>query len=565
MDRFIHDFEEYLDIINKYRSNWNIYNELATVKKNPDEEKLNGKEKNLLHRQVLYIDYDKKDYPHLGDDVHKFTQLIKDKLPDIFIHAIYNSGGGFHFYISIPKTTKNRKVTSINKEIADLVGADTNACKVTQIARIPTTFNFKLQYKMDDGNFPKVLEIDHYQNHPLQVKNFHPLNVDNLIRSVKNTKQQFEFDIEELPLEEWNYDSGGYDVQQYDCLCTEKIFHEGADQGERNTWLGRIIVWLKRQNLPDFKITQRCKEWNTRCRPPKNPLELEKEIDGWYEWLSLHGISKIGGCWWSISDDSRAQEIVRKQCDKFHCKQALNSYTSLSISEDVGVKMNQKVLTDGKLSNKGKNTMSGYEYLILTVLNKYMPKTGRTSFTVRDLKYRMQYKKSGKWGLCMDISTFKKTLEALERHKCITLSDSGRSRSGKVAYDDKIIKLTRTLKDMESKGYIEFFYSVARAFICHQITQREYKVYLCILNNLKNHTSCTLDKMNRTLNIGERNIISAIQSLEKAALLRVEHVYSSDTGNKHNMYYPIDTNLWNDETSIELEKRPSEWRIELIA
>ena len=103
MDRFIHDFEEYLDIINKYRSNWNIYNELATVKKNPDEEKLNGKEKNLLHRQVLYIDYDKKDYPHLGDDVHKFTQLIKDKLPDIFIHAIYNSGGGFHFYISIPK------------------------------------------------------------------------------------------------------------------------------------------------------------------------------------------------------------------------------------------------------------------------------------------------------------------------------------------------------------------------------------------------------------------------------------------------------------------------------
>ena len=30
---------------------------------------------------------------------------IKDKLPDIFIHAIYNSGGGFHFYISIPKTT----------------------------------------------------------------------------------------------------------------------------------------------------------------------------------------------------------------------------------------------------------------------------------------------------------------------------------------------------------------------------------------------------------------------------------------------------------------------------
>ena len=227
--------------------------------------------------------------------------------------------------------------------------------------------------------------------------------------------------------------------------------------------------------------------------------------------------------------------------------------------------MNQKVLTDGKLSNKGKNKMSGYEYLILTVLDKYMPKTGRCCLTIRDLQYRMQYKKSGKWKLCMDISTFKNTLEALEEHKCITLSDPKRRMAGTVSYDDKIIKLTRSLKDMESKGYIEFFYSVARAFICHQITQREYKVYLCILNNLKNHTSCTLDKMNQTLNIGERNIIGAIQNLEKAALLRVEHVYSSETGNKHNMYYPIDTDMWDGETSIELEKRPSEWRIDLIA
>ena len=73
--------------------------------------------------------------------------------------------------------------------------------------------------------------------------------------------------------------------------------------------------------------------------------------------------------------------------------------------------MNQKVLTDGKLSIKGRNSMSGYEYLVLTVLDRYMPKTGRTSFTVKDLKYRMQYKKHGKWQLCMDVSTLKKTLE----------------------------------------------------------------------------------------------------------------------------------------------------------
>ena len=45
-----------------------------------------------------------------------------------------------------------------------------------------------------------------------------------------------------------------------------------------------------------YSIAQKCKEWNTRCRPPKNLHEFEKEIDGWYKWLSIHGISKIGGC-----------------------------------------------------------------------------------------------------------------------------------------------------------------------------------------------------------------------------------------------------------------------------
>ena len=117
-----------------------------------------------------------------------------------------------------------------------------------------------------------------------------------------------------------------------------------------------------------------------------------------------------------------------------------------------------------------------------------MPKTGRTPFTIKDLKYRMQYKKHGKWQLCMDISTLKKTLEDLENHKCIKVSDPTPTQCKKKnpTYDDKVIKLTRGLKDIDMDKYIVFYYSVARAFICHQITQNEYKIYLCILNNYKN-------------------------------------------------------------------------------
>lgn len=561
--KYVKNFEQYQEYVKEYKHNFHIYNALATVRRCKNGE-LHRKESNMRQQRVLFLDFDKKDYPNLKD-VHDFTKIIKEKLPTVFLHAYYDTGHGYHYYIIIPPTCKIRELSEFNKELCSLVGADTNACKVTQVARIPCTYNRK--NPNENGKFPLVKEIDHYKKHPQQIARFHPLNVNNLKRIVNNAKKRFKAeDIPELPFKEWNYANDGFDITQYGCLCTEKVFHEGADEHERNTWLGRIIVWLKRENYQEYKIIQKCQEWNTRCRPPKSVAKTQEEIEGWLKWIEENGMSKIGGCWWNI-EDKRIREIVEKQCDKFYCKQVLNSYTNISISEDIGVRMNQKVLTEGKLSTKGKNTMSGYEYLILTVLDKYMPKTGRTPFTVKNLKYRMQWKKNGKWQLCMDISTLKKTLEELENHKCIKLSDPTNTQSQKkpLTYDDKVIKLTRGLKDMDSKGYIEFYYSVARAFICHQITQTEYKVYLCILNNLKNNRSCTLEQMSITLNMEQRNILRGIQSLEKASLLRVDRMVSMEKGNRFNMYYPMDTDMWNKDTDIDLDKMALEWRLKLIA
>ena len=562
--KYARNFEEYQDYIDKFRYNFHAYNALATVKVGSDGEP-HRREGNMRQQRVLFIDFDKKDYPNLKD-AHDFTKMIKKKLPNVFLHAYYDSGHGYHYYIIIPPTCKIREISEFNKEICALVGADTNACKVTQVARIPCTFNRK--NPDENGKFPMVKEIDHYRKHPQQIARFHPLNIENLKRTVSNAKKLFTTEnIPEIPFTEWKYDTGGFDVKQYSCLCTEKAFHEGADEHERNTWLGRIIVWLTRQKYPDYKIEQMCQEWNTRCRPPKSIAETQDEINGWYKWFEEHGIEKIGGCWWNIEDE-RKREIVHRRCDKYHCKQAMNPYESMSMSIDVGVKMSQKVLADGKLSVKGKYIMSGYEYLILTVLDKYMPKTGRTPFTVKDLKYRMQYKKHGKWQFCMDISTLKKTLEDLENHKCIKVTDPTPTQCKKKnpTFDDKVIKLARSLKDIDMDKYIVFYYSVARAFICHQITQNEYKVYLCILNNYKNGKSCTLEKMNIILNMEERNILRAIQSLELASLLRVDRLPPNDKGKKYNMYYPIDTDRWDKDTDIELDSNTvSGLNITLIA
>lgn len=385
--KYVKNFEEYQECIEKYKHNFHVYNALATVKVGSDGDP-HRRKGNMRQQRVLFIDFDRKDYPDLKD-AHDFTKMIKEKLPDVFLHAYYDSGHGYHYYIIIPPTCKIKEISEFNKEISALVGADTDACKVTQVARIPCTYNRK--NPDENGKFPMVKEIDHYCKHPQQIARFHPLDVENLKRTVNNAKKRFTAeDISELPFTEWKYDTGGFDVKQYSCLCTEKAFHEGAVIHERNKWLGRIIVWLKNKNYLDYQIEQMCQEWNTRCRPPKSIAEIQSEIKGWHKWFEEHGMS-IGGCWWNIKDE-QTREIVRKQCDKYHCKQAMNPYESMSISANVGVKMNQKVLTDGKLSIKGKNSMSGYEYLVLTVLDKYMPKAGRTPFTVKDLKYRMQHK-----------------------------------------------------------------------------------------------------------------------------------------------------------------------------
>lgn len=353
--RYVKNFEEYLEQVSKYKHNYHIYNALATVKKDKKGE-LHRREANMRQQRVLFIDFDKKDYPDYKD-AHDFTKIIKDKLPDLFLHAYYDSGHGYHYYVIIPPTCKIREISELNKEICSLVGADTNACKVTQVARIPCTYNRK--NADEKGKFPLVKEIDHYQKHPYEVKNFHPCNIDYIKRRVANAKKILECELESKPLQKWDYGGDGFDIKYYPCLCTEKILHEGADKGQRNTWLGRIISMLRNQGNTESQVREICLDWNTRCRPPKNPNTVRNEISGY---LDREDIYKLNGCWDKIPDQ-RVSEMVHAQCDKFHCIQAVQK-KNISIEEDIGVKMSQKLLTDGRLRNERETSLSGFEFLV---------------------------------------------------------------------------------------------------------------------------------------------------------------------------------------------------------
>lgn len=537
--RFAKNFEQYEEYVNRYKHNFHVYNALATVKADKNGE-LHRREGNMRQQRVLFIDFDKKDYPNLTD-VHDFTKLIKDKLPDTFLHAYYDSGHGYHYYVVIPPTCKIRELSEFNKELCSLVGADTNACKVTQVARIPCTYNRK--HLDEKRRFPLVKEIGHYKKNAYAVKHFHPCNVDYLKRRVANAKKIMECTLESKPLEKWNYAGDSWDIPVYPCLCTEKILHEGADKGERNVWIGRIISMLRFNGATISKVREICLEWNTKCRPPKSPNEVGKEIDAY---LDKEDVYKLNGCWDKIADQ-RVSEIVHAQCDKFHCMQAVQK-KNISIEQDIGVKMSQKLLTDGRLRNDREVSLSGYEFLIMTILYKYMKSGSRTPFTVKDLKIKMQWKKSGRWQLCMDIKTFKNTLEKLVGHKCIEMVEPNpeQCKKKKITYDDTRIKIKRGLKELSDR-YIEFYYSAARAVISKQITQNEFKVFLCIVNNIKEGKSCTMEDLDKILCIGRTHIVDAIKNLQAAQCIDVVQ-YRSNKGKWYNLYNQTHTNKYDNET-----------------
>lgn len=544
--KYVKNFEEYEKCIDNYKYNYHIYNALATVKKDKNNE-LHRKKANMRQQRVLFLDFDKKDYPDLNN-VFDFTKMIKNKLPNLFLHAYYDSGHGYHYYTIIPHTCKLKEIYELNKEICKLVGADVNACKITQVVRIPCTYNYKSLINPEENNpekekkFPIVKEIDHYQNHPNTIKKFHPCNIDYIKLRVNTAKKILE---STKALEKWNYNDKGFDLKTFSCFCTEKILKEGAVQGERNIWLGRIISMLLYSNYTEDKIQEICLNWNTKCKPPKNTNIIKKDIDFYLEKKDVY---KLNGCWEKIKDQ-RTSEMVKRQCDKFHCMKTVKKENIL-IKENDSIKISQKLLTTARLDNKGKTNLSGYEFLIMSVLYKYIIPKSRIPFTVKELKERIEYKKNDKWKLCMDIETFRITLKKLVEHHCIELIEP-KSNNKKVILDNMQIKIKPGLKiSDDTTEYIEIYYSVVKAFISKQITQNDFKVFLCIINNIKNKVSCTVEDLDKILYMEKSNILKSVNRLQSSQCIDVIQ-YRSYKGNWHNVYSQIYTNEYNDITYYE--------------
>lgn len=538
--KFVKNFDEYLEVVNKYRHNYHVYNSLCTVKEL--DGKLGGTPSYQRQRRVLYLDFDLKDFKDVPNaDAYYFTEKIKEHFPNLFIHASYASGGGYHYYIAVKPTCDWKSLVNLNGELVRIVGSDPGANKTTQIARVPTSFNLK--YEDEEGKHPIVKEIiNSYERHPMNGhKGFYVIPY---IKSLVTMADRNNKAPQELPLQKFDYTSKDdpLSTKQYTCLCNTIAFEQGVEEHERNTFMGRLIFQFLKQGKSDAYIHEQIQKWNLRCRPPKTRTEVTREVNGWLKEKDKYN---IGGCYWKISDP-RVKAIVEKYCDKSHCYE--NRYTDdkIPLKPHSSVKINKKILSRGCLNKNMKNCMSGYEYLILTVLDKYLSTNSRKAFTISDLKNRLMYKVHGKWQLCMNLRTFKQTIDSLIEHNCISVSKPTKSRKRVLTYDDYVIKLTRRLKDFSNTGFIEFYYSAALSFICKQITQTEYKVLLCLIQQMEEHRSCTLDELSYILGIDKSNISKALKNLDKAQCIEIINKYD-ENNHMYNLYKHIDTDIYNNE------------------
>lgn len=542
--KFVQNFEDYRIFVQKYRYTHDVYNQLAT---NRGQESGNASSQRL--RRILFLDFDKKDYPNFHD-AHDFTAMIKSKIPKLYLHACINSGHGFHFYVSVRANVGDfKELVDLNKELVSFLGADAKAASTTQISRPPCTYNHKLPdgtYDYEDREkwtFVKVVTNSYMVGN--QFKSYDLPYIRKQLKYRKEEKETQEY----LDKVEWKYET----LDEYPCyLCIRKVLNEGIERGQRNFWHGRIVKLLQMEGYQESRIYSMCQEWNSKCRPPKSEKEIEDDTKQF-----LEEDYRLLGCYESIKDPTKRQ-FVELQCDKVYCGTYHNG-AKISLEEANPAKIDKSVL-----NNRNLQTMTGNEYLIITLLDVYNKSFGRRGFRVKNLKdllYSSIQKKP-----CINDRLLKKILLHLSEKDWIVITPDKK----KTTFDESMIKLNKRLKEFR-KGYIEFYFSIANALIDGKINQTHYLVFITLLRNLSDGKNVTYTQLAEDLLMDEHNIGKYIRKLQKERCLIVIKDYN-EKGNEFNRYKITSPEFFKEkamdngtpfEDEIDIEEK--ELTIELLA
>jgi len=479
--QYVKKVKDVKNFISKYSCLYNLYVGLSTVNGE------GGKVENMNRRRVLFFDFDRKDYPQF-QKADEFTNLIKGVMPQLFIHMIVDTGGGYHYYIAIEETNNTSKLTEINKALAEIVGSDVKAALPTQIARIPTSFNLK-----DKNNRkPVSVVLNNLVDRPDSFNPFRLAKIEGFIRRVQTNEKNNEAVV---PLQGRPYE------KKTSYFCCEAMLSQGVEEGERNFALGRLTKYL--QDIKGYTHNNALKtlqEWNRKCRPPKKPSEIEADFNRYW-----NGDYKLLGCKLKNTAD---QATLNRYCDEYNC-------TSILESREESVIEGRVLLMDYNfLKNEVMRRIKGGHYAILSILSTFdKPVTKKT------LTKAMTNQRTNKCFL--DSRTFQKYLADLEKRKFIIYD----VMSEKYSINQNTYKPT----------YIRYAYSATLLLINDIISGNEYETYLCLVRNLQRNEKVTYEAIADDLGTEKSHVCEYIQALHQKRLLNIDVAYN-ERGVLYNTY-----------------------------
>lgn len=381
-------------------------------------------------------------------------------------------------------------MAEVNKNLAEILGADLKATLKTQIARIPTSYNLK----NDDEQKVVSIVANNIESLPEKFKPYRLTKIEKMIDNYYLNQELFS-KIKQKPGSEYTKCTSYY--------CIESMLSEGVQEGERNFALGRITNYLRDiKGYTEYNALNTVQEWNLRCQPPKNPDIVEQDFR--HYWSKDY---KLLSC---KVPNEKDQQTIYRFCDKTMC----NSIFEIS---DNGIVEGEELSFDNNiLRNICLRNLTGYHYMIISVMDFHKEPMTRKAI-VNALTCRKNKK-------CrVSDNTLRKLLNDLIDKKLIS-------------YDDyyKLYKLEEIPN--YGRGYTRYYYSATLLLINKIISQKEYLVYLCLIRNMQNNSNVTYETLADNLRMDEGNICKAIQGLNKAGAIAISWGIN-ETGKRYNIYH----------------------------
>ena len=368
-------------VTNKNSSFMNTYFTLSTTNG------FGGTLSNLQNRYFIGFDFDKKDYNSLtlADIVNKFNEL------KLYYHALVDSGNGYHAYICINKTNDHKLVEEVTKTIAQKLGADLNACKTTQILRVPLTYNIKDKKK-------QVRIIKLYDKETIKRYDIDKL-AKRFCRDVKNTTDT----------------NIKYALNSNIKPCVAYVLEHGSKEGCNNYDLQRIVVDLRNKNKTLAQVKSICVEWNNKNEKSWSDNELNYQVEYMYNNLTY----------------------VKFDCTECDKKDSCNSVieTDFNYSEnDKLIMVSETTMKSLKKANrKGAKTMEGNDLVIYSILKLHNKGLYRDEL-VKELTYKKKCRFSE--------PTITKALKNLTDNGFIEVEQVGKNKMYKLINTRNKVELT---------------------------------------------------------------------------------------------------------------------------